>query len=110
MPTRAEYCSRPNRESLAKRLGRLARRIAARDGHRCVYCRTTAARSGAPLQLDHLTPRKLGGPDLATNLVLACRPCNSARQSLPLPVWCRARGLDARAVRGQARRRLPEAA
>lgn len=34
----AAHNGRKNRESLSKRLGRIARQIKARDGHACVYC------------------------------------------------------------------------
>lgn len=105
----AAHNSRPNRESLSKRLGRVARQIKARDGHACVYCRATAESSGAHLHLDHLTPKDFGGRDVASNLVLACRSCNSARQNKSLAVWCRSIGLDSRRVRAQARRALSEA-
>ena len=77
----AAHNSRPNRESLSKRLGAVARMIRERDGHRCAYCQRTAAESGAHLHLDHLLPKALGGADTADNLVLACRRCNSARQA-----------------------------
>lgn len=109
----AAHNSRPGRESLSKRLGRVARQIAARDGGRCVYCGRTAEESGAHLHLDHLTPRAAGGADVASNLVLACRRCNSARQDLTLSAWARhaaatlALSIDPRAVRAHARRALP---
>lgn len=107
----AKHNSRPNRESLSKRLGRVARQIAARDGHACVYCGATAASSGAHLHLDHLTPRSAGGVDEATNLVLACRSCNSRRQDLPLATWAKVAAskltFTARSIRAQARRALP---
>jgi hypothetical protein len=103
---------RPGRESLSKRLGRVARQIAARDGHQCVYCGATAASSGAHLHLDHLTPRGAGGADVATNLVLACRSCNSRRRALTLSAWALLAApklaISPRAIRAQARRRLPE--
>jgi len=93
---------------LTKRLGRRALQIKARDGWACVYCGSTAETSGAHVHLDHLVPRSTGGQDVATNLVTACRSCNSARHDMPLATWCRLRGLDARAIRRQARRALPE--
>lgn len=108
MATRNEWAARPGRESLSKRLGRVARQIKARDGHACVYCGATEQSSGAHLHLDHLTPRVAGGSDSAENLVLACRSCNSARQDMPLAAWCRLRGLESRRVRAAARRVLPE--
>jgi hypothetical protein len=112
-PGRAKWARRPGRESLSKRLGRLARQIKARDGHACVYCGATAASSGAHLHLDHLTCRVDGGADVASNLVLACRSCNSRRQARSLRAWATASpelAFSARSIRAQARRRLPEVA
>ena len=109
--TRTEYANRPGRESLSRRLGRVAKQIRERDAHRCAYC--GAVESGVPHHLDHLTPRSAGGADVATNLVVACRRCNSARGAMSLAEWSRYAAaklgltIDARAVRAQARRRLP---
>jgi 5-methylcytosine-specific restriction endonuclease McrA len=99
----AKHNSRPNRESLSKRLGAVAIRIKSRDAWACVYCGTTEL-----LSLDHLTPRSHGGLDTPSNLVTACRSCNSRRQNTALATWCRSIGLDSRAIRAQARRALPE--
>jgi 5-methylcytosine-specific restriction endonuclease McrA len=106
----ARHNSRPGRESLSKRLGKVARQIKARDGYRCCYCGATAETSGAHLHLDHLTPKAHGGLDIPENLVLACRSCNSARKDMALPAWCKKIGVSARAVRAQARRALPDLA
>lgn len=108
----AAHNTRPNRESLSKRLGKVARQIKARDGYRCAYCQATERASGAAMQLDHLTPRALGGTDEPTNLITACRSCNSRRQSRTLSAWAAMCGgmFTARQIRGQARRSLPEAA
>lgn len=103
----ARHNNRPGRESLSKRLGKVARQIKARDEHRCQYCGATAETSGAHLHLDHLTPKAHGGRDVAENLVLACRSCNSARKDMPLSAWCKKIGLDARSIRARARRALP---
>ena len=108
---RAAHSARPGRESLSKRLGRVARQIAERDQHQCVYCGATAVSSGAHLHLDHLTPRSLGGEDVHTNLVLACRSCNSRRQARTVAAFAAASPeltFTARSVRAQARRRLPD--
>lgn len=105
--TRSEYAARPARESLSKRLGRVAAAIKARDGHACVYCGATEATSGAKLHLDHLTPRAAGGLDVASNLVVCCRSCNCRRHDVRLSVWCAGLGLDSAAIRRQARRALP---
>ncbi len=110
---REEHRNRPNRESLSKRLGKVAAGIKARDGHVCAYCQRDTVTSGAHLHLDHLTPRSHGGLDIATNLVLACRRCNSARQDMTLAqfaVYAATKlGLTftATAIRAQARRSLP---
>ena len=85
--TRAEHAARPRRESLSKRLGVVAKRIKARDGHACAYCGSRECDEVAPMHLDHLLPRVDGGADVAENLVLACRRCNTARQNMSLPQW-----------------------
>jgi 5-methylcytosine-specific restriction endonuclease McrA len=103
----AAHNTRPNRESLSKRLGKVARAIKARDGFACVYCGGTEASTGAHLHLDHLTPKAQGGADVATNLVLACRSCNSARQDTTLSAWARGKSFTAASIRAQARRALP---
>lgn len=111
---RAAHSARPGRESLSKRLGRVAKQIAARDGYACIYCRRTAEATGAPLHLDHLTPKALGGEDAPRNLALACNRCNGAKRDMTLSRWAgyaEAKfGLvfEPRAIRGQAARRLPE--
>lgn len=46
----------------------------------CAYC----ARKGVPLHRDHVVPRSRGGPDNASNIVMACPQCNHAkRDKLP---------------------------
>ena len=111
---RSRHDQRPRRESMRKRLGKVARRIDARDGGCCVYCGSDAEQSGAHLHLDHLTPKSHGGADEPTNLVVACRRCNTARQNMTLAQWsayaAEVYGLDFswQQIRGQARRRLPE--
>jgi 5-methylcytosine-specific restriction endonuclease McrA len=58
--------------------------IVLRDGFRCVYCRRDL-RSAAPkvITLDHLVLSIQGGSSEATNLVTACRSCNSSRRDQP---------------------------
>jgi 5-methylcytosine-specific restriction endonuclease McrA len=41
----------------------------------CAYCQT----SGVPLQVEHLVPKSRGGSDRASNLVIACDPCNKRK-------------------------------
>lgn len=50
-----------------------------RDGHKCHYC--GAAAPDVPLTVDHVLPVALGGSDDPSNLVSACRDCNSGKGS-----------------------------
>lgn len=55
-----------------------------RDGFACAYCgRDLRNAAPADVTLDHLLPRSAGGTNDATNLVTACRSCNSSRQDKP---------------------------
>lgn len=55
-----------------------------RDSFRCAYCGTDLRHSApAEVTLDHLVPRVAGGGNEATNLITACRACNSSRQEKP---------------------------
>jgi 5-methylcytosine-specific restriction endonuclease McrA len=55
-----------------------------RDRFQCVYCGADLRYADpAHITLDHLLPRSAGGGNDATNLVTACRPCNSSRQDRP---------------------------
>lgn len=60
---------------------RLRFEILRRDSHACRYCGAKAP--DAELTVDHVTPKALGGTDDPTNLVAACRPCNSGKSSVP---------------------------
>jgi hypothetical protein len=65
------------------------------------------------MHFDHIVPRNAGGTDEPTNLVLACRSCNSRRHDLSLAAWAKASpelAFTARSIRAQARRALPEVA
>jgi 5-methylcytosine-specific restriction endonuclease McrA len=59
----------------------------AAQGGRCAYCQApmgvTLGRPGAgDATWDHVVPRSRGGTSAATNLVLACWACNSAKGSM----------------------------
>ncbi|MET9413468.1 HNH endonuclease [Streptomyces klenkii] len=60
--------------------GRRARKrtLARRDGQHCVYCRTPFA-DLRQATIDHVVPISLFRTWRAEHLVLACRPCNSAK-------------------------------
>lgn len=55
----------------------------ARDGQRCAYCGDI----DGPFHFDHIFPVSRGGSDEATNLVLACVPCNMSKGSRTLAEW-----------------------
>lgn len=55
-----------------------------RDGFSCAYCgRDLHNAAPSVVTLDHLLPRIAGGSNEATNLITACRTCNSSRQDKP---------------------------
>jgi 5-methylcytosine-specific restriction endonuclease McrA len=47
-------------------------------GRRCAYCHATAV----PLQIEHLVPKARAGADRASNLTVACEPCNQRKGTL----------------------------
>lgn len=60
---------------------RLRFEILRRDNHACRYCGRSAPE--VELTVDHVVPVALGGSDDPTNLVAACRDCNSGKSSVP---------------------------
>jgi hypothetical protein len=55
--------------------------LEAADDHRCAYCRTSAATTGQPMTVDHITPTSQGGSSAYNNLCFACRRCNEFKAS-----------------------------
>jgi len=54
--------------------------VRTRAGNRCEYCGLHQDQSPlAALQLEHVIPKKHGGPDTEDNLALACIDCNLAK-------------------------------
>lgn len=53
--------------------------VAAADGQRCAYCRSSEEVTGHPLEIDHIMPLVAGGSSDFENLCLACGPCNRAK-------------------------------
>ncbi len=47
-----------------------------RAGGCCEYCRIANCSGTVPFHVDHITPRKHGGPDDDLNLCFACFNCN----------------------------------
>ena len=55
---------------------RLSRRsILARDNYTCQYC----GHAGHDLTVDHVIPRRMGGPTSWDNLVCCCKRCNTRK-------------------------------
>jgi 5-methylcytosine-specific restriction endonuclease McrA len=53
--------------------------VYSRDGYRCQYCGVRFAAS--QLSYDHVVPRAAGGRTEWTNIVTACRDCNTRKGS-----------------------------
>lgn len=58
---------------------RLRYEILRRDNNACRYCHATDTQ----LQIDHVVPVALGGTDDPSNLVAACKDCNSGKSASP---------------------------
>jgi 5-methylcytosine-specific restriction endonuclease McrA len=52
-------------------------------GRACAYC----GKQGVPLQIEHIQPKALGGSDRASNLAIACRPCNEKKAAQPIETF-----------------------
>ncbi len=60
---------------------KLSRRsVFARDDYQCQYCGVT----GREMTIDHVVPKRSGGPASWENLVTCCRRCNSRKGDKPL--------------------------
>ena len=49
-------------------------------GRKCAYC----GKEGVPLQIEHIQAKANGGSNRASNLTLACKPCNEAKGTRPV--------------------------
>ena len=49
-------------------------------GRRCVYC----AKSGVPLNVEHIVPKARGGSSRLSNLAIACVECNQKKGARPI--------------------------
>ncbi|MEV7427025.1 HNH endonuclease signature motif containing protein [Streptomyces sp. NPDC091212] len=59
--------------------------VAGRDGRCCFYCRVGFPEDLAGVTLDHFIPYSVWPMSKPRNLVLACQPCNRAKEDA-LPV------------------------
>jgi 5-methylcytosine-specific restriction endonuclease McrA len=51
-----------------------------KHGGKCFYCaKSSATETSINFTLDHIEAKALGGKDDISNLVVACKPCNSAK-------------------------------
>lgn len=50
---------------------------------RCAYCKKVFS-DKLPATIDHVIPLSKGGPHTISNLVLACKPCNSRKHNNPI--------------------------
>ena len=66
----------------------------------CAYCDA----KNVPLEVEHITPRSLGGSNRVSNLTLACRACNQKKGSVPVAQFVKN---PARLARILARRKRP---
>jgi 5-methylcytosine-specific restriction endonuclease McrA len=51
----------------------------------CAYC--VAPMTSAGKTLDHVVPLARGGGHAATNVLVCCRACNTAKNALPFDTW-----------------------
>jgi hypothetical protein len=57
----------------------------------CAYC---GAMTGNRLTIDHVVALSKGGPNTPTNIVAACKPCNTSKNATPLLDWLETKGFD----------------
>ncbi|MCG7210516.1 RNA-guided endonuclease IscB [Streptomyces arenae] len=72
----------------------------------CAYCDAI----GVPLNIDHVRPRSQGGSNRITNLVLACVPCNRAKDNHSAESFLAHRPDRLAKILGQLRSTLRDAA
>jgi 5-methylcytosine-specific restriction endonuclease McrA len=79
-----------------------------RDKHSCSYC-GKQIKELKDYTLDHIKPQELGGSNRSSNLVTACKACNSAKQAKPLRAFLDCLkskyGIDPEEVKKRIRRR-----
>ena len=75
-------------------------------GRECVYC----GAENTPLEIDHIHPRSKGGGDRVSNLTIACRDCNQAKNNRPLEQFLAKHPERVRKILAQAKAPLKDAA
>ena len=75
-------------------------------GRKCAYCDAT----NIPLQVEHIQPKSSGGSNRASNLTLACEPCNMVKGVRPLEEFLAHDPARLKRILAQARAPLRDAA
>lgn len=75
-------------------------------GRKCQYCHA----EHVPLEIEHITPRALGGSNKVSNLTLACRLCNQKKGATPIEQFLAKKPELLAKITAQAKRPLKDAA
>ena len=75
-------------------------------GRRCVYC----AKSGVPLNVEHIVPKARGGSNRLSNLAIACVECNQKKGAKPIEEFLKGKPELLARVRKQLKTPLRDAA
>jgi 5-methylcytosine-specific restriction endonuclease McrA len=54
------------------------------NGGHCYYCKKS---NPTDITIDHVEPLAAGGTDTLQNLVVACKPCNAAKNHKPIEIF-----------------------
>ncbi len=77
-----------------------------RDNSTCRYC----GKKAKPVELDHVIPRSLSGPDSPWNLVVACHKCNQRKGNKSLAEFLKRRPQRLADIKAQLQKPLESAA
>ena len=77
-----------------------------RDNSTCRYC----GKKAKPVELDHVIPRSLSGPNTPWNLVVSCHKCNQRKDNKPLAEFLRRRPQRLADIEAQLQKPLASAA
>lgn len=75
-----------------RRFQRIKNDVVERDGLICCYCDQVLTQE--TLTMDHIVPDSKRGTYNATNLTVACKPCNNKRGNQPFFEYCKAFGFS----------------
>ena len=77
-----------------------------RDNSTCRYC----GKKAKPVELDHVIPRSLGGPNTPWNLVVACHKCNQRKDNQTVAEFLKRRPQRLADIEAQLQKPLASAA